>query len=310
MVAREGAAVIDLPDRVLLAAGGPLRQKFLHNILSNDVASLRPGAGCRAALMDVKGRQLAFMRVLVDADTVLLELPADRLADVEAALEHYRVAAPVRFEKRPASMLALLGPQARAALARAGCELPELAPEAHTQCEVAGVKVRAARAGDFPCRGLVLYAPASDGARVREALVAAGADLLDRPTLDALRIEEGRAWYGTDVTEENLLHETGLLGEYHSPTKGCYVGQEVVARLEARGGNVNKLLRGLKLSAPAAAGATVRAEGAEAGRVTTAAVSPRLGPIAMAYVHRSRAEPGTVVEVDGAPATVMALPFQ
>jgi folate-binding protein YgfZ len=256
--------------------------------------------------MDVKGHQLAFMRALVDADAVLLEVPTDRLASVEATLEHYRVAAPVRFERRPGVVLALLGPQARATLAHVGCALPELAPEAHVECAVAGLRVRVARAGDLPCGGFVIYA-GDDG--VAAALTQAGAQPIDRPTLDALRVEEGRAWYGPDVTEENLLHETGLLGEYHSPSKGCYVGQEVIARLDARGGNVNKLLRGLKLSAPAAAGAAVRAEGAEVGRVTTAAVSPARGPIAMAYVHRSHAEPGSAVEVDGAPAAVVALPF-
>jgi len=299
----------ELPDRAVLAVTGPLRQKFLHDILSNEIASLRPGTGCRAALMDVKGHQLAFMRVLVGADAVMLELPADRLAEVEAALVHYRVAAPVRFEKRAIAVLGLLGPQARAVLGRTGCALPDLAPEAHAECAIGGVPVRVARAGDLPREGFVLHAPPDAAEQVRQALVEAGARPLGGDALDALRVEEGRAWYGTDVTKENLLHETGLLGEYHSPSKGCYIGQEVIARLEARGGNVNKLLRGLKLTAPATAGDTVRAEGAEAGRVTTAAVSPRLGPIAMAYLHRSRAEPGSTVEVGGSPATVMALPF-
>jgi glycine cleavage system aminomethyltransferase T len=88
------------------------------------------------------------------------------------------------------------------------------------------------------------------------------------------------------------------------------VGQEVIARLEARGGNVNKRLRGLRLGAPSAAGAAIRAEGQDVGRVTTAGVSPRLGPIAMGYVHRSRFEPGTAVEVDGAPAGVAELPLE
>jgi len=111
------------------------------------------------------------------------------------------------------------------------------------------------------------------------------------------------------VTEANLLHEAGLVRLYHSPTKGCYVGQENVARLEARGGHVNKALRGLRLGAPAAAGDAITAEGAEVGRVTTAAVSPRLGPIAMGYVHRSRLEPGTAVEVGGVTASVTSLPL-
>jgi folate-binding protein YgfZ len=133
---------------------------------------------------------------------------------------------------------------------------------------------------------------------------------ISRETLDVLRIEDGRPWYGPDVTEDNLLHETGLLREYHSPTKGCYVGQEVIARLDARGGKVNKMMRGLRLSAPAQAGSTVTSEGKEVGRLTTAGISKRLGPIAMGYVHRSRFEPGTHVEVDGAPAAVVRLPFE
>ena len=129
-----------------------------------------------------------------------------------------------------------------------------------------------------------------------------------RRILDVLRVEDGRPWYGPDITPENLLFETGLVAEYHVP-KGCYVGQEVVARLEARGGHVSRLLRGLRLGAPASPGAVVRVEGTDVGRVTTAAVSPRLGPIAMAYIHRRAFEPGTPVEVDGAPAVVNALPF-
>jgi folate-binding protein YgfZ len=129
-------------------------------------------------------------------------------------------------------------------------------------------------------------------------------------TLDVLRIEDGRPWFGPDIGEENLLHETGLVREYHSPTKGCYVGQETIARLDARGGNVNKRIRGLRLSATAEAGSKVWSEGKEVGRITTAGLSPRLGPVAMGYVHRSRFDPGTHVDVDGAPAAVVRLPFE
>ena len=116
---------------------------------------------------------------------------------------------------------------------------------------------------------------------------------------------------GIDITADNLLHETGLVAEYHSPSKGCYVGQEVVARLEARGGNVNKLLRGLRLSAPASPGAAIEAgDGKEIGRITSAGTSESLGAIAMGYVHRSAAAPGTEVRVGGASARVEALPLE
>jgi folate-binding protein YgfZ len=169
--------------------------------------------------------------------------------------------------------------------------------------------VRIVRASDFPAGGWAVHAAPEHAAEVRAALIAGGAVPITEATLDVLRVEDGRPWYGRDVSEDNLLHETGLVGEYHSPSKGCYVGQEVIARLEARGAHVNKVLRGLRLAAPVEAGAAVRADGKDVGVVTTSGVSPRLGPIAMAFVHRSRAEAGSTVEVAGAPATVATLPL-
>lgn len=308
--AREGAALVDLPDRGVLAVTGPLRQKFLQGVLSNDVEGLLPGQGRRAALMDAKGHLLAFLRVLVGQTEVWLEVNGNRLDLVEERLTFYRVAAPVRFQRRPVEVLGLVGPRARQVLARAGCEVLDLELEGHLAGAVGGQPVLVARAGDLPAQGYVLHAEPPAAAAAAAALQSAGAVPLGRETLDVLRIEDGRPWYGPDVTEANLLHETGLVREYHSPTKGCYVGQEVIARLEARGGNVSRALRGLRLSAPAEAGAPVMSEGKEVGLITTAGVSPRLGPIAMGYLHRTRVEPGTRVEVGGAAATVAGLPFQ
>lgn len=308
--AREGAALIELAERGVLAVSGPQRQKFLHNLLSNDVLSRQPGQGCLAALMDVKGHQVAWLRALVTADAVLLETNADRLQTVEETLLHYKVGAPVRFALRPTAVLALLGPESRSVLARCGCEVPELAPEDHVTLRVAGRDSLAARASDLPAGGLVVHASPDAVSAVRDALVAAGGRPIGRATLDVLRIEAGRPWYGADVTEENLLHETGVLREYHSFSKGCYLGQEVVARLEARGAHVNKSLVGLRLGAPATPGSSVTAAGEDVGRLTTTGVSPRLGPIALGYLRRGHFEPGTQVEVGGVPATVAALPLE
>jgi len=308
--ARERAVVAPLPERAVLAATGPQRQKFLHNILSNAILGLAPGQGCLASLMDVKGHLLALMRALVTQDAVLLEMPLHRRAAVKEALLFYKVGAPVRFEERPAAILAVLGPKARVTLAAAGLDPGDPKNEAHVLGQLAGRPALIARAGDLPAGGFVVHTAPGDADAVQQALTSAGAVPISRATLDVLRIEDGRPWYGPDVTEQNLLHETGLLLEYHSPTKGCYVGQEVVARLEARGGNVSKLLRGLRLSAPADAGTAVQREGREVGRVTTAGVSPRLGPIALAFIHRAAFDPGTHVEVEGKAATVVALPLE
>ena len=306
--AREGAAVIDLP-RGVLEATGPKRLDFLQGMLSNDVARLGPGQGCRAALLDVRGHVQSLMRVVVTTNAGLLEMPKDRLGPVEVFLNHHKVAAPVRFRQLDGAVVALLGPGARDVLGRAGAVVPALPAESHVAAAIGGAAVLIVAAGDLPGGGLALHVDPAGQERLRAALEGAGAANLSAEVLDALRIEEGRAWFGRDVTEENLLHETGQVAEYASFTKGCYVGQEVVARLDARGGHVNKALRGLRLQAPTEAGAMLRAEGKEVGRVTTAAVSPRLGPVAMAYVHRSHFEPGTTLDADGVSATVAALPL-
>jgi folate-binding protein YgfZ len=177
--------------------------------------------------------------------------------------------------------------------------------EDHARALVAGQEVLLARAGDLPGGGFVLHVPPDRAEPVWGALRGAGARPVGRDALDARRVEDLKPWYGTDITEDNLLHETGLLGELHSSTKGCYVGQEVVARLEARGGNVNKALCRLRLSDPASSGDPVRAGGRDVGRVTTAAVSPELGPIAMAWIHRSHLATGTELDVAGSPAIVV-----
>jgi folate-binding protein YgfZ len=211
----------------------------------------------------------------------------------------------VRFALGKTAVLAVFGPRAGEVLSDAGAgPLPE-ASEAHREVQLGGTTLRLVRASDLPGAGFVLHAPLEAAEAVARALRTAGAEPVGAAALDALRVEALCPWYGTDVTEDNLLHETGLLGVLHSSTKGCYVGQEVIARLEGRGGHVNKALRGLRLGAPAAAGATITAAGKEAGFVTTPALSPRLGPIALGYVHRNHFAHGTRVEVAGAPATVV-----
>lgn len=303
--ARTEAGLVHLSIRALLEATGPQRQKFLQGMLSNDVMGRQPGQGCRAALLDAKGAVQALVRVLVAGDAVLLETDFDRIDPLRQTLEHHRVAAPVRFAVRPAAVLAVLGPGAAAVLRGAGVARVAQEPEGHDVASIAGDPVRVARASDLPGEGFVLHVPPESAAAVWGALAAAGARPVGFEALDTLRIETIRPWWGSDVTDENLLHETGLLAECHSPTKGCYLGQEVVARLVARGGHVNKALRGLRLQAVAEAGAPLTASGKDVGRVTTAAVSPRVGPIALGYVRRTHFAPGTAVEVNGAPATVV-----
>ena len=305
--ARETAGLVDLSERGVLEASGAQRQPFLQGMLSNEVAALRPGQGRRAALLTPKGAVQALLRVLVDETLVALETDSERFAPLQRTLEHHRVAAPVRFAIRETVVIAVIGPHADAVVRAAGGALPPATAEAHLSGSLAGRPLRIVRASDLPRGGIALHVSPEHAPAVFAELGAAGARPIGREALDALRVEGLRPWYGSDVSEANLLHETGLVSECHSPTKGCYLGQEIVARLSARGGNVNKALRGLRLSASAQAGDAISEGTREVGRVTTAAVSPRLGPIALGYLQRSHFEAGTSVQVGGQAARVVTV---
>ncbi len=298
-------------DRLSLArATGPQRVKFLHGLLSNDIAGLAPGQSRLAALMNLKGQQIAWMRVLAEPEALVCEMPvAVRDTAVETFL-HYKVGAPVRFDKPDAVVFGVFGPRAGDALKACGLSEIPATVDTFTNGAVAGCAVRVSRGGDMPASGFSLHVESAGAAAVEAALRERLGEPVPMATLDTLRVEEGIPWHGIDVTGENLLHETGALAAYHAPSKGCYLGQEVVARLEGRGGNVNKRLRGLKLGAPASAGDPIVSGNDEIGRITTAGVSAAFGLIALGYVHRSHSEPGSRVSVNGVEAEVVVVPFE
>ena len=307
---REGAAWTRLSRLGLIRVAGPQRVKFLHNLLSNDISGLTPGQSRLAALMNLKGQQVAWMRVMAESEALICQLPLEVRDTVVDTFLHYKVGAPVRFEKADAAIFGLFGKRAPEALITLGLASIPTGIETFTTDSLSAHPVRVSRERDLPARGFTLHAGPAAVLALEEKLRATLGEPMAPSTLDTLRVEEGIPWHGIDVKEENLLHETGQLKLYHSPSKGCYLGQEVVARLEGRGGNVNKHLVGLKCSRPVAKDADITADGKVVGRVTSAGVSPEFGAIAMGYVHRGHAEAGVTVHIDGASAEVTILPFR
>lgn len=307
---REGAAWVRLDRLSLIRVAGPNRVKFLHNLLSNDIAGLSPGQSRLAALMNLKGQQVAWMRVLAEAEALICELPGAVRDPVVDTFLHYKVGAPVRFEKPEAVIFGLFGGKAAPTLAALGVNAPPASIETFTDASTVGAVLRISRGRDLPASGFTIHVDAAAAPVIEERLRGLLGEPLRHATLDTLRVEEGIPWHGIDVLEENLLHETGQLGIYHSSSKGCYLGQEVVARLEGRGGNVNKRLVGLKSDQPLPANHDILAEEKVIGRVTTAGISPEFGPIAMGYAHRSHADPGNQGLVDGIKVEITSLPFR
>ena len=298
-------------DRLsLIRVKGPQRVKFLHNLLSNDIASLAAGTSRPAALMNLKGQQVAWMNVMAENDAIVCELPVAVRDVVVDTFVHYKVGAPVRFEKPETHAFGLFGAKSIELLKDLGFATPPPVADSFSSGSLAGVTALVSRNALMPAHGFSIHVD-PEGARIvgREMESRLGI-LLPAAVLDTLRVEEGIPWHGIDVTEENLLHETGQLGTYHSPSKGCYLGQEIVARLEGRGGNVNKRLVGFRSAETMSAGDEVSADGKAIGRITTAGRSAEFGAIAMGYVHRAHAEAGTSLVVGGRPATVTTLPFR
>jgi len=307
---RDGAGWARLDRLGLIRVAGPQRVKFLHNLLSNDISALTPGQSRLAALMNLKGQQVAWMRVMAESDTLICELPLEVRDTVVDTFLHYKVGAPVRFEKVDAAVFGLFGGRAPEALIALGLTSIPTGIETFTTDSFSGHSVRVSRGRDLPARGFTLHATQAAVMALEEELRSTLGEPIAPAALETLRVEEGLPWHGIDVKEENLLHETGQLKVYHSPAKGCYLGQEVVARLEGRGGNVNKRLVGLKCSRAVSAGQEIKADGKIIGQVTSAGLSPEFGAIAMGYVHRSLGDEDAVVDINGARAEVTVLPFR
>jgi len=287
-------------------------------MISNDVSSLEPGtsgSGCYAALLTPQGRIVADLQVLERGNVFWLDLEASAVGTVKERLERYIIADDVHLTDRSADFdrLGLEGPTAFEILLRAAPHAPRLAPDACTDIELAGVPVTVAAFGWSGETALQIFVAAGDGATVAESLRAAGNELAlvecDFEVLEILRIEAGVPRLGSELDESVLPAEAGL-DRAVSTGKGCYTGQEVVERLRSRG-QVSHLLVGL--TAPGdeslAIGADVTAAGKRVGEVTSACRSPTAGVIALAFVRRAFADPGTELRVRSRTVRVAPLPF-
>jgi len=300
----EGCGLVDRAGRGRLALTGADRRTFLHGQVTQDIEALEPGHGRYAALLTHKGKMLSDLRVLDLGDELLLSCERAGLQELFNMIRRYKLGSDVEVHKRTLEMgeLSLIGPQARQV---AGAEA--LGPEEHDNvpAELAGRPVVLV-ATDL---GVDVFCDAAATEDVRTALLAAGAAEVTEAAAELVRVESGRPRYGADLDDSVIPQEAGLNERAVSFTKGCYVGQETVARLFYRG-KPNRHLRGLKLSAPVEPGTPLRLGEKEVGRITSVAVSPTRGPIALALVRR-QAEPGsTVAAGDGeVSAEVVELPF-
>jgi folate-binding protein YgfZ len=284
----ESVGLVDRSDRAKFVVRGGEAVDFLQGQVSNDIEALSPGSGCYATILNHKGKLRTDLRILRGEEWLWVDTEAIGHAVIRHTLETYSLGRDVQFEDVTESraILSLVGPEARDRL--------DVAPPAEEYTFVEGE------------RGL--YVATDLGVDViGERGLELDLEPVPEEVAECRRIEVGRPRLGFDMGSETMPQEAGINERAVSFTKGCYVGQETVARLHYKG-KPNRHLRGLRLTEPAERGEDILLGDKVVGRIGSSCVSPRFGPIALAVMRRE-ARPGSKVLVSGADAEVVELPF-
>ncbi len=323
---RGTAGVLDLSFRGRLCVTGADRQTFLHGQVTNDVKGLTPGTGCYAALITAKGKMQSDLNLWCLGDEVLLDFEPGLSEAIAQRLDKYVIAADVQIVDAAAAygLLSVQGPQSETVVRALGLAW-EVSLEPNRFSTVTDPTLgqlylmRQPRAGTA---GFDVFVPTAALGAVADKLVAA-AKLLGGRTcgwdaLELARIEAGIPRYGADMDEGNLPPEAGLEARAISYAKGCYIGQEVLARIRTYG-QVAKTLRGLRLADGLkrlpGKGDKLFQEGKDVGYITSSLFSPTFkGNLALGYVRREANQIGnelTLRTVEGeSHARIVELPFR
>jgi len=288
---------------------GDDRQAFLHNFCTNDIRGLAENAGCEAFLLNAKGHVLFYVFVWRRPEGLVVSAGEGRAAAWIAYLDHYVIREKVTLHDRTTEWgeLVIAGPRAEAMLRDAlHCDVPDVAQASVAVPSVDGVF--AVQTGWTVEPNVTLVGPRGAIDECRETLVADGAAECGFAALDALRIEAGLPLDGIDMSEKNLAQELDRNDRTLHFRKGCYLGQETVARLDALG-HVNKTLVRMKFAGVdvvPTVGTELTSAGQTVGQVTSAALSPNLdGAAALAYVKQGTNTPGTVLQSNIGDAEVL-----
>jgi folate-binding protein YgfZ len=311
---REHAALGAIAARAAIDVSGADRASFLHGLLTNDVQALASGGGCYAAWLTPQGRMITDLHVFAGDERIVLDVPAELTAALLQRLDQSVFTEDIQLTDLSHSLASVWihGPSAAAVLERvlAGASgLASWTGYRHAPVQFDNTAATVGRVDQLGVPGFCVYVDAAREPELRAALATAGAVAADRPAIEAARIEAGYPVFGIDMTDDTIPLEAGIEDRAISFTKGCYVGQEVIVRVLHRGhGRVARRLVGLRLEAGLPVrGGHILADDRDAGAVTSAARSPRLGPIAMGYVHRDFTTPGSRVTVETPDGPVAAL---
>lgn len=308
--------LFELSDWSQIELTGKERQSFLNGFCTNDVKKLAPGEGCEAFLSNIKGRVIGHIHVFADDRRLCLESEPGQAAAVIEHLDRYLISEDVQLVDRTNDwgLLLLVGDDGPGLLESCGlCPSQQVPQRVGAHVALHGTDSPASlRRGDFTTESCwTISADRETIGTLQGRLVGAGAVVSDRAMFESLRIEHGYPLFGIDLSEENLVHESDRVSQAVSFTKGCYLGQEPIARLDSLG-HVNRHLCRLRIatSTNVIAGARVLqskdGEPSEVGHVTSAAATTSDEIAAIALLKRDAALAGTELSVELADSSTAA----
>ncbi len=308
----QSVGVVELSARTQLEFTGKDRASFLHNFCTNSVRDLTPGSGREAFVLDSKGHVLGHILLFVTPHSVVLDTVGGQAERLVGHFERYVIREDVTIRDRTGDWADLLvaGPQAADLLESLGLQTPD-EPLAHTDASLGGNRLFIRRVDLVGPESFLVACERGAAPEVLAAVANAGAIQAGLEAFETARIEAGTPVYGKDITEKNLPQEVNRDTQSISLNKGCYLGQETVARINALG-HVNKVLSGVRfqLAEVPPQGAELTTDGGSVGMITSACFSPRLqAALALGYVRTAQAARGTKLFSQFGPGEVIALPL-
>lgn len=305
-LAVKNGGIFDFSYRGKIHVAGKDRVSFLHRMLTNDIQSLKPGQGCYSCLLTSQAKIITDMNVLIFENHVLISVESDYLAKTVQTLEKFIIADDVTLKNvtDEITAFAVFGNNSESTLSELikNSELPNRHFD-HTTVLFNQKPIEAVRIPFYGTRGWVLLVPSKEKESIWKSLLVIGKSKsvfpINQELKETLRIEGGIPACGIDFTEENLLLETGLESRAVSFTKGCYPGQEIVARMDSRGKFAKKLARiVIDSDIVPKPGEILTKDGKEIGKITSAVFSPKFQkPIALGYIARDYFKKEEVLQI-------------
>jgi len=308
---RTGCAVYDLGWRSKIIASGTDRVRWLNGMITNNIRDLQPGHGNYSFVLTPQGHIQGDLYAYNRGDYLMLGTERFQTAALLERLKKYIIMDKVELEDISARLtsIGVQGPKSREVMSRAGFNAPEVEPMQVADFEWDGMGLSITRMANSNFQTYEFWVSADNAAAVWDALVSAGATPAGMDALELFRIAAGVPRYGLDIRDRDLPQETAQEQALNF-TKGCYIGQEIVERIRARGA-VHRTLSGFVIDGGTPQpGTRISFNGKEVGQVTSSLRVPGGERVlALGIIRREAATPGTQVQVGELPATVSSLPF-